>query len=425
MVDFLSAMRGGGAGSYTVKVKAIGDGVDYSDSPEAESWTQTVSQRSPVPNTWLDASYVTTAHWDTVSGSGNATDYTVNVYKGETKVAATTGTGIYNTPAKAYVDLVSVMEAYGTGIYKFGVITKGDNALILDSGETVVIASYSFIAALAAPGKPGLTGGAVTWTAVSGADSYTVKLYKGGTSEAVGTYTNQTSGDSVLSAMRSSGAGSYTSTVQAIGDGINWLSSAESAPSDAETVSVLSTPGSLAWNNTSAEWTGDANAVSYTVKLYKGAILVNTVSNAVSPLNLEDSLTSAGTYTFMVQAIGTGLYLDSNVSAASAAKQVGGTADITFEALEGWTGVLGVAGEETPSIAKSSGRLTIEVTGSGFTAFVWIVDGDALLGETGSSITLSGTNYSLGGHSVTVYTYDGSNVPWSPENPIEFTVTAQ
>jgi hypothetical protein len=75
------------------------------------------------------------------------------------------------------------------------------------------------------------------------------------------------------------------------------------------------------------------------------------------------------------------------------------------------------------SIAKNGGSLTITVSGGSFSDFEWIVDGATLPDISSSSISLSGTNYSSGGHSVTVYAYDGDGVPWSPAVPVKFTVT--
>jgi hypothetical protein len=106
-------------------------------------------------------------------------------------------------------------------------------------------------------------------------------------------------------------------------------------------------------------------------------------------------------------------------------KQAGGTPTIALAASEKWTGTLAVQGGGSASIAKSNGSLIIQVTGGDFTSFVWIVDGAQVSGQTDPSITLIGSNYRLGGHSVTVYALDGNGVPWSPASPIGFTVTAQ
>jgi hypothetical protein len=99
-----------------------------------------------------------------------------------------------------------------------------------------------------------------------------------------------------------------------------------------------------------------------------------------------------------------------------------GTAGITLRASENWKGTL--VGGGSASIPRSDGTLAVSVTGGSFTDFVWIVDGVVAAGQSGSSITLAGSDYALGGHSVTVYALDGSNVPWSPSELITFTVTA-
>jgi hypothetical protein len=141
---------------------------------------------------------------------------------------------------------------------------------------------------------------------------------------------------------------------------------------------------------------------------------------------LTDKLSNFGLYTFTVQAIAdvSGLYFDGVVSVASGEKRVGGTASITFTASDKGN-VLGTTAGAA-SIPRSNGTLTVTVTGGGgFTSFVWIVDGVVLAGQITSSVTLTGSNYSLGGHSVTVYAVDGEGKPWSPEAPYIFTVTAE
>jgi hypothetical protein len=337
--NFLSAMRAAGAGSYTVKVKSVGNGTNYSDSPEATSAAQSVSQRTAVEYTWWVTN--TVAHWDTVSGSEKATDYTVNVYKGGTKVASTTGAYTYteSSKLKAYVDLTSNITTEGPGVYTFGVVTKGNNYLVLDAAETKLAdaSAYKHDVKLAAPTNPTWSGTSAQWDAVTNASGYLVQLYKDG--------------------------------------------SASGSPESASGTSY----GSF-------------------------------------------SVSAAGLYTFTVKAIGTGaagagVYLDSD-EATSSAKQVGGAASITLTPLEKQAGTLGVNGGGSASMVKNGGSLTINVTGSDFTTFVWIVDG-VNQSETGSSITLSGADYKLGGHSVTVYALDIDGVPWSPAAPITFTVTAK
>jgi hypothetical protein len=348
-VNFLSVMRGAGVGSYTVKVKAVGDGTTYADSPEVESGAQSVSQRMAVAHTWWFET--NKARWVNVDGSS---DYTVQLYQGETPVgtpvAVSRGTVVNPNNAGETVtthEFNTTITGTGPGSYTFGVVTKGDAYLVLDAGETKLANEY--------------------------AHKYDVKL---------------------------------------------------------------SAPSGLIWSGTTAQWNTVSNATEYSVQLYKdgsasGAAV--TVTGGTSHAGF--AVSEAGLYTFTVKALGTGVagtgsYLDSDeadsadTAGDSGKLRVGGAASVTLTASENWTGTLEVAGGGSTSIAKSSGSLTISVTGGSFTSFVWIVDGAKLTGETGSSITLTGTAYSLGGHSVTVYALDSGGVPWSPPAPISFTVTS-
>jgi hypothetical protein len=346
--NFLSAMRGAGVGSYTVKVKAVGNGTDYSESPEATSAAQNVSQKTAVVNVWWFET--NKARWVNVDSDS---DYTVQLYKGGSAVGSavsvtrgsTTNPGNPSETVTTH-DFSSDITTEGPGVYTFGVVTKGDVYLILDAAEKKLADGDAY--------------------------KYDIKL---------------------------------------------------------------TAPTGLEWSGTSAQWDAVTNASRYSVQLYKdGSASGSAVSVSSGTSYAGFSLSAAGLYTFKVKAIGTGAagtgaYLDSDeADSASTADdagklKVGGAASITLAPLEGWKGTLGISGGGSASIAKSDGSLTISVTGGGFTTFTWIVDG-ANQSETSSSITLSGTDYVLGNHSVTVYALDSEGTPWSPEAPIAFTVTA-
>ncbi|MDR0388137.1 MAG: hypothetical protein LBH57_08900 [Treponema sp.] len=103
-----------------------------------------------------------------------------------------------------------------------------------------------------------------------------------------------------------------------------------------------------------------------------------------------------------------------------------GSIAITLEPSE-LGNTLVVTGPVPASISRSNGSLTISVSGGDFTSYVWILDGEILtgVGQAGASITLEskpGSWLRLGGHSVTVYATTADGAPWSPENPIAFTV---
>jgi hypothetical protein len=339
--DFISAMRGAGAGSYTVKVKAVGDGTNYSESPEAVSTAQTVSLKTEVVNVWWFET--TKARWVNVDGDSN---YAVQLYKGDAPVGAlvsanrSSDVNPGNTAETVTTyDFTSDINGSGPGSYTFGVVTKGDAYLGLDAAEKKLTAPYYYDVQLAAPTNLIWSGDTAQWDAVTGAAGYSVQLYKDNT--------------------------------------------ASGSP-----VTVSSTS-------------------------YAGF-----------------DVSAGGVYTFKVKALGTGtagtgVYLDSS-EATSVQLTVGVTgASITLSASDQWTGTLTTNGGGSPSIARSDGSLTITITGSSFATFVWIVDGDVVTGQVSSSITLNGGSYRLGGHSVTVYAVDTNNIPWSPESPIVFTVTAQ
>jgi hypothetical protein len=169
---------------------------------------------------------------------------------------------------------------------------------------------------------------------------------------------------------------------------------------------------------TNAEGTGVSWAIS------SGTVTDGTAIGTDGKLTIAETETSGNTFT--VTATSTADPAKSgSVEISTTAKQVGATAAITLKALEGWDGTLGVS-EGSTSIARSNGSLVISVRESDFTSFIWIVDGTNLEGQTDSSITLSGRDYGLGGHSVTVYAMkEKDGVPWSSTDPIKFIVTAQ
>jgi hypothetical protein len=345
--DLLSVLRGLTPTHYGISVKAVTNGgkadSEDTDNTALAAWQQVTKKVQP-PYIWWASDNTAVAHWDTVSGAGNATDYTVNVYRGERQVATTTGTVTYTDAndgkLKAYADLTYTIAASGAGSYTFGVITKGDGYLILDSDEK----------------------------------KDANKVY-------------------------------VSNTI------------------------TLPAPINLRWSGNTAEWDAVTGATGYEVQLYKDGSVSGSAVSATGTSYTGFDVSAAGFYTFKVKAKGDGTNSEDSVAADSSATangelSVGTKASITLTPLEGWSGTLGVNGGGSASMAKNGGSLTIAVTGGSFTTFVWIVDGDVVSGQTGSSISLSGSDYELGNHSVTVYALDTKNAPWSPKAPIAFTVTA-
>ena len=136
----------------------------------------------------------------------------------------------------------------------------------------------------------------------------------------------------------------------------------------------------------------------------------------------DETETPLGTYWFTVTIDGVESSRQTLVVNGVGIGSQGGAA-ITLTASDK-SGELTFTVAETPiSIARSGGSLTIGVTGSGFISFKWIVDG--VQKGTEPSITLTGTDYSLGGHSVTVYADGNDGALWSPTSPIIFNVEAR
>jgi hypothetical protein len=227
--DLLSVLQGKTLAHYGISIKAIGvngsaDSND-TDNTAPAAW-QEVKKQEQVPYVWWDGSNTTVAHWDTVSDARAATDYTINVYRGGTKVGETIGTATYeqDSKLKAYVDLASKIEERGPGSYTFGVVTKGNGYLILDSDEKKGDGQYVNVSKnLAAPANLKWDGTTAKWDAVTGATGYLVQLYKNGSS--AGSAVSVTEGTASYANFDVSGAGVYTFTVIAKGDGTNSLDS--------------------------------------------------------------------------------------------------------------------------------------------------------------------------------------------------------
>jgi hypothetical protein len=231
LVNFLSAMRDGGVGSYTVKVKAVGDGEAYADSPEAESAARNVSQKTTVAHVWWFET--TRARWVNVDEDSN---YAVQLYRDGTPVGGPVAVPRENTqdPGNAVQtvtthDFTGAISTGGHGSYTFGVVTKGDGYLALDAVETVSEAYENNI--LPAPTGLAWSGTTAQWNAVTGAAGYSVQLYKNGSLEGtVVTVTTETS----YAGFDVSASGLYTFTVKALGNGDTILDSAPANSADTE-----------------------------------------------------------------------------------------------------------------------------------------------------------------------------------------------
>jgi hypothetical protein len=136
--NFLSAMRAAGTGTYTIRVTTIGDGINYTNSPEsADSGAQTVEKRPAVQYMWWDFD---TARWVNPDGSG---DYSVQLYRngspaGSALDVARQNTDNGNNETRTAYDFAALKKINGTGLYAIKITAKGDSYLRFDSDESAL-----------------------------------------------------------------------------------------------------------------------------------------------------------------------------------------------------------------------------------------------------------------------------------------------
>ena len=321
--DFLAAMRSAGAGDYTVKVTAKGNGsTSFDGSQSAASNSQSIIQLATVSGglTWTGD----VAHWTSVA---NAISYDVQLLKESNPLGGVINVLAANAASGA--DFSALIAANSGGNYSYTVTAKGNSTLVLDASPSAASANKFVATPLAQVVGVALNAsGLASWTDISNESSYDVQLFKGGTP--VGAPVNKaanTSSHDFLATMRSEGNGIYTVKVTAKGDGVNYSDAPQSAASGSQTIDTLSTVSAgLTWTGDTAHWTGVANHNNYDVQLFKnGSALGSPINvlaaNVASGADFSTAISAGGpgTYTYKVTAKAdpAGLYLDGAQSAAS------------------------------------------------------------------------------------------------------------
>lgn len=338
--DFLSTMRTSGEGTYTVKVKAKGDGSTYSDGLEsAASVSQSIAKLTTVTAgiSWTGD----IAHW---TGVANATSYEVQLYKDGTILGSAVNVLAANIASG--VDFSSTITSNGGGTYTYKVVPKSNSTtLYIDgvqsasSNDNIKATQLSQVTGVAISGL-----GIATWNDVSNESSYDLQLYKDGIAEGsvVNLAANTLTYD-FLSTMRSSGVGEYTVKVVAKGNGSTYSDSLESAVSNSRTIVQLSNVNSgLNWVGNVAHWTGVANATNYDVQLYKAGIPVDspinvTLANITQGADFSSIILNngIGTYSYKVTAKGDQILLLNGSASVSSPDLVITTLDTTLPVVGG------------------------------------------------------------------------------------------
>ncbi|WP_186430158.1 InlB B-repeat-containing protein [Clostridium sp. BSD9I1] len=316
----LSDMKAAGAGVYTVKVTAKGNGTTYTNGPQSTaSGSQTIKKLETVTGiTWTGD----VAHWTAVP---NVAYYEVQLYNNGIKLYGVV-TVLPGNVASG-VDYSSTIAVSNAGTYTYKVKAKAYlSSLFSDSDESSASNDNIRTIQLAQVKNVALSSsGIISWNAVPNTSSYEVELFRDGTSE--GTDTME-SGSSIILQMRSGGPGVYTIKVTAKGNGSTYLDGPQSTASGSQNITKLETVTGLTWTGDVAHWTAVANAALYDVQLYKNGKLLNGAVNvpaasAASGVDFTSAITGvgggAGIYTYKVTAksYSTSLFLDAYLSASS------------------------------------------------------------------------------------------------------------
>ena len=306
-----------GPGSYYVTVQAIGDYNFYLNGPLSDASAAKVrkEQLGQVSKPTWDATELGLIKWSAVE---NAAQYKVELFKDGSTVETKTVTNLSH-------NFLNTMRSKGVGSYTVRVTALAAAGSNYEDGPSSAVSEARVVAKLNAPAQPAFSSqGVATWSAVTGADGYTVNLYKGST--LVEGYTTSPTDEREYDffwAVLENGPGSYTVKVAAMGTGYD-LNSDESAASEARVAAALDAPTGLAWQSDDVpvlSWTAVNGAESYKVQLYKGGTAIGSPLNATG--TSYDFTTvigdTAGYYTAKVQAVGDDYFvLDSPLSALSA-----------------------------------------------------------------------------------------------------------
>lgn len=309
--DFASDMSG--AGRYTVTVQALaGSSQLYTDGPVSTVSDANV-KTEPLAQVTKPSWNGNTINWSAVSG---AASYRVILHKdGSPNETVSVSATSYNFSDR--------INQQGLGSYTVTVQARAALSDLYTDGPVSSTSDANVKSAiLARADKPTWSGDTISWSAVSGAASYQVRLFKNGSLN----HTVSTGGTSYNFSTRinQEGAGNYTVTVQALAAPAEpHVNGPGSLSSDANVKTVtLTRVARPAWSGNRITWNGVAGALNYEVKLYKGSTLVDTRTVAAGTLSYDFksrmNQIGAGNYSATVQARGDGnLYFHGEISERS------------------------------------------------------------------------------------------------------------
>jgi len=273
--------------TYKIRVKAIGDGESFVDSPESEEYSFTTAALivldAPANLTATEVGVnEITITWGEVA---NATEYEVQI--GE--ITDTTELLIYQ-----FTSLDADTE------YNISVKAVGDDVTYDDSALSAISETTDPLIVLDAPAdltatEVGENYVTVTWSAVANAAEYEV---------AVGATTNTVTAETLTYQFTSLNVNTeYTFSVKAVGDGITYDDSLESEVTATTLKQKLDTPvvtgTALGTTSVKFSWVAIANAASYSYSTDDGTTWEST---GLLEITLTE-LTPGTPYTISVKAI--------------------------------------------------------------------------------------------------------------------------
>ena len=356
--------------SYTYTVIAVGDGINYLNSPESSAsvvistltllvkegfsdWTAANASTTLVTNvtkflydgvtsgtyTFLNASVTPTQSASAPGSAGRISFAGSSSYLqlpelptvGDVVINANAGTAnngykLQYLNAGVWTDATTVIPQQKTIVQtntSHLTFTEPTTIRIMNgqSGSTnyydVQVSAYvSPLPALSTPTGVNATsilnqGFTANWTPVTNAISYVVRVSQGSTLITSKVVTGQSSSSAVISGLNS--GNNYTFTVYARADNTTYSTSAQCTPVSVATIGLVTPVLQASTNITSsgftANWTPSANAIGYDVKTYFGTTLVSTTSvTGQSTATASVTGLSMGTsYTYTVTAKGDGI----------------------------------------------------------------------------------------------------------------------
>ncbi|MDT3705114.1 MAG: S-layer homology domain-containing protein [Thermincola sp.] len=316
--DFGADITTGGLGSYTVTVKAAGDGITYGDglasiASAAKVKALIVYDKVDQPYWGGDGELI---QWN---GVENGFGYDVRLYKNGTLIQT-----IENTVGTGF-DLGDEMTLSGS--YTVTVTARGDGTTYADgptSDESA--ANVVPLIALAKVGQPAWNGYVIQWVDIANESGYDLQLYKDNVP--VGAVVNVAANITSYNfgtVINNQGVGSYKVTVKARGDGVTYTDGLTSDYSGVRIkLNQLAQVDQPAWEGDIISWNPVANAHNYVVELYRdNAFLTSRSPGAVETscdFGMDIAGGGLGSYTVTVRAAGDGItYGDGLTSIASEA----------------------------------------------------------------------------------------------------------